>query len=530
MRSTFHSIETAKRSLFTQTAALSTTGHNIANANTEGYSRQVVKMQASLPIEAYGINRSTAPGQLGTGVEFTSIERIREQFLDDQFRGENSSYGSWGIQYDTLDKLEAIINEPSNSGIRKVMDQFWNSFSELSKNPEDPTARKIVKQTAESLTDALNHMDTQLNNLSRDLNSNIEVKAKEIQGYLTSIADLNHTITRIESAGNHANDLRDQRDLMADKLSRIMNITVSEGAGGYNISMGGQSLVEGSAVTAAVDSTFLGAAFAGGDLNSGEVHGMIISRDTLLSDYQSQINTLANTLVNGDVTVKLPAGAMPPAGTILTSDAEVSVSGVTSTVTAGQPIPAGAVLQKDVSTVVQGFNGLHQLGYTMDGSTDPGVPFFTAADGGSVITAGNIRLNQVISDNPDKIATSMRLSSDGNSVIKGNNDMAKLLTTLKDSMFTVPGGSNSSTINGLFSSMVGQLGVQAQETGRQTDNASFLVTQVETRRMSVSGVSLDEEMTNMIKFQHAYSAASRFLTTFDQLLDKLINSTGVVGR
>ncbi|SMF67189.1 flagellar hook-associated protein 1 FlgK [Paenibacillus uliginis N3/975] len=530
MRSTFHSLETAKRSLFTQTAALGTTGHNIANANTEGYSRQVVKMQASIPMEAYGLSRSTIAGQMGTGVEFTSIDRIREMFLDDQFRGENSSFGSWNIQYDTLDKLEAIINEPSDSGIRKVMDKFWNSWSELSKSPDDPTARKIVKQTAEALTDALNHMSTQLDNLSKDLNSNIDVKAREAQGYLTTIADLNKTINRIEQMGDQANDLRDQRDLMADKLSKIMDITVTDGEGGYNVSLGGQNLVEGEAVTVTVDGAFLTTAFASGDLKGGEVHGMIISKDTLVEDYRNQINSLANTLVNGDVEVTLPAGAMPPEGTILTSDAEVKINGQVSTLPAGQPMPKGAVLNKDVSTTVKGFNGLHQLGYTMDGSTDKGVPFFTAVDGGSTITAGNIRLNQVISDNPDKIATSMRLSSDGNSVINGNNDLAKLLTNLKDSPFTILGGTSSSTIDGLFRSMVGQLGVQTQESYRQTENSYTLVSQVETRRMSVSGVSLDEEMTNMIKFQHAYSAASRFLTTFDQLLDKLINSTGVVGR
>lgn len=527
MRSTFHSLETAKRSLFTQTAALGTTGHNIANANTEGYSRQVVKMRASLPIEAYGMLRSTAPGQLGTGVEFTSIERIREKFLDDQFRGENSSYGSWSIQYDTLDKLEAIVAEPSDTGIRKVMDKFWNSFSELSKNPEDPTARKIVKQTAESLTDALNHMSKQLDNLNKDLTTNVDIKAKEIQSYLTTIADLNQSITRIEGLGDKANDLRDQRDLLTDKLSRIIDITVTENADGYQISMGGQNLVEGAAVSATVDSAFLNSALESGDLKGGEVHGMIVSRDRLVSDYRSQLDTLANTLVNGEVNVTLPAGAMPPEGTVLTSDAEVLVNGQISVVPAGQAFPKGAVLQKDVSTVVKGFNGLHQLGYSTDGSK--GEPFFASADGSDVITAGNIRINPEIVKNPEKIATSMRLSEDG-SVIKGNNDLAKLLANLKGSSFTVPGKTSQSTIDGLFSSMVGQLGVQAQEAFRQTENSTFLVQQVDSRRQSVSGVSLDEEMTNMIKFQHAYSAASRFLTTFDQLLDKLINSTGVVGR
>ncbi|GJM82091.1 hypothetical protein HMSSN139_45870 [Paenibacillus sp. HMSSN-139] len=134
MTSTFHSLETAKRSLFTQTMALNTTGHNIANANTDGYSRQTVKMSAARPLEAYGINRSVNPGQLGTGVEVVSVERIREQFLDEQFRNENKSLGAWNIQYDTLDKLQTIINEPSDTGISALVNNFWKAWSDLSKD------------------------------------------------------------------------------------------------------------------------------------------------------------------------------------------------------------------------------------------------------------------------------------------------------------------------------------------------------------------------------------------------------------
>lgn len=159
--------------------------------------------------------------------------------MDDQYRGESAASGNWTIQSDTLDKLEAIVNEPSNTGIRTVLDNFWKLWSDLSKNPEDPTARKIVVQTTQSLTDAINYMSTQLNNLDRDLTSNIDVKGKEIQTYLSSIVDLNQSIAKIEGMGDQANDLRDQRDLLTDKLSKIANITVVDTDAGYNISLGG---------------------------------------------------------------------------------------------------------------------------------------------------------------------------------------------------------------------------------------------------------------------------------------------------
>ncbi|WP_106767251.1 flagellar hook-associated protein FlgK [Paenibacillus faecalis] len=529
MRSTFHSLETAKRSLFTQTAALGTTGHNIANANTEGYSRQVVNMKASIPIEAYGMQRSTVPGQMGTGVEFTSIERIREQFLDDQFRGENNSLGGWMVQADTLSKLEAIINEPSNTGVRMVMDQFFSTWSDLSKNPEDPTARKVVVQAAQAFTDALNHMSGQLDNLDTDLGKNIDAKAMEINSYLASIQDLNQGITRIESLGDNANDLRDQRDLLTDKLSKIVNITVTEGENGYNISMGGQMLVEGANEPVNVTGDFLNNAYATGDLRGGEVYGMVVSRNVYVADYKNQLNNLATTIVSGDVPVTIPKGSSIPEGSTFDTDIEISVSGTVSTLPAGQQVPSGAVLAQETTVTVKGINGLHQLGYTMDGSTNPGLPFFMMSIGDN--NKLNIQLNPEIAADPSKIATSMRTEGSGTAekVIRGNNTLALLIAGLNVSKFTDAQGTEG-TIFSFYNSMVGQLGIQAQEANRQTNNAHTLVTQVESRRQSVSGVSLDEEMTNMIKFQHAYSAAARFMTTFDELLDKLINSTGVVGR
>ncbi|WP_339179837.1 flagellar hook-associated protein FlgK [Paenibacillus sp. FSL R5-0701] len=516
MTSTFHSIETAKRSLFTQTTALSTTGHNVANANTEGYSRQKVNMQASIPMEPFAFLHSTTPGQLGTGVEFDSITRVREKFLDDQYRNENTNFGSWSIQRDTLEKLEAIVNEPSDTGFRTVMDNFYKSWSDLSKNPEDVTARRIVKETTLALTDAMNQISRQLDALSQDLDSNIAVKSNEIQGYLGNIANLNSAIVKVESLGDNANDLRDQRDLMTDKLSKIMNVTVTDSPQGYQIQMNGQALVTGGAVQVAVDPAFLNTAYTAGTLTNGEVHGMIKSRDTLVSDYRKQMDDLANTLANGDIQITIPVGSVLP------ENNPWGLTGEARKIDESFPNPV----------TVKGFNGLHQIGYSMDGTNTGGLPFFTAAGGGTAITAGNISLNAEILADPNKIATSLRTTdaSGTETVIKGNNTLAILIANLKDTPMKTTDGLRNATIGAQFSAIVGQLGVQSQEAARQTSNSEFLVEQVDTRRQSVSGVSLDEEMANMIKFQHAYSASARFMTTYDQLLDKLINSTGMVGR
>jgi len=519
MTSTFHSIETAKRSIITQSTALNTTGNNIANANTEGYSRQVVKMSATRPIEAPGFSHSTSAGQIGTGVEATQVTRVRELFLDSQYRQENAIKGSWTTRADSLSKLEQIFQEPSETGFSAVLKNFWDSWSDLSKDPESLTARSVVKENALALTDSMNQINKQLTDFSADLTTNIATKASEIQGYTNSIATLNQSIVKVEALGDDANDLRDQRDLFVDKLSAIVNINVTEEAQGYNVSIGGQALVAGYTPTT-VDAAFLNTAYQGGTLTGGEVHGMIASRDSYVASYKNQLDQLANTIANGDVTVTLPKGSVIPEGTVLNG---VPYTGTTESRT----------LKEDTSTVVKGINGLQQLGYSLDtdatGAAKTGVPFFVSSDGGA-ITAGNFTLNPDIQNNVNAIATSMRVSGTPATVIKGNNSMALIISELSGKKFSSADGSQSSTINSFYSTMIGQIGIQAQEANRQTDNATSIVTQIDSRRQSVSGVSVDEEMSDLLKFQHAYTAAARFMTTYDELLDKLINSTGVVGR
>lgn len=511
MRSTFHSLETAKRSLFTQQAAINTVGHNISNANTEGYSRQKVTMVASRSIEAYGLNRSNAPGQLGTGVEFTSITRIRNAFLDEQYRDQSQGVGSLEIQTDTLSKLEGYVNEPSDSGIRAVLENFWNSWSDLSKDPENVTGREILQENAVALVETFNELNRQLTDLESDLTSNIDVKVSEANSLLQTISSLNSEIRKIESLGDHANDLRDQRDLMTDKLSKIININVSENDQGYTINLGGANLLQGNTVTP-LTAGAVEAAYVSGDLIGGEMHGMIVSRDNYVSGFKQQLDTLANTLANGEFQVTVPAGWVKPGTTVPTTVDEI--------------------------VTVQGINGLHKLGYSLGDPATPGEDFFTFKTGATGITAGSIQVNPTIAADANKIATSLRTTTDGagvTTVIRGNNGLALLMSELKDVKFSFDetasgGGITDATVADFYGAVVGALGVQSQEADRLHKNTQSQLDQVQGSRQSVSGVSLDEEMSDLIKYQYAYSASARFMTTFDQMLEKLINGTGTVGR
>ncbi|MFD0870475.1 Flagellar hook-associated protein 1 [Chlamydia abortus] len=527
MRSTFHNLETIRRSLFTHQTALSTTGHNVANVNTPGYSRQVVNMRTSLPLEPVGMQRTNIPGQLGTGVEFDSITRVRNQFLDDQFRNEVKHYGSWYIRADALSKLEGIVNEPSDTGLRTVIDKFWKSWNDLAKDPENPTGRKLVKESAIALADAFNFASKQLKDLHADLTSSIEVRVTEINSLAEGIASLNREIQRVEGLGHNANDLRDQRDFLTDQLAQIANIQVQDGPQGYTIDLAGANLVQYNNVTPTTAAN-LEAAFASGALNGGEVHGMIVSRDRYVADYLNQLDQLANTIANGEVTITLPEGSVLPNNTTVNRVMpDGSVQPVTLTGANREIGPGG------MKIVVNGLNGLHKLGYTLGDPIQTGGDFFTSKDGGP-ITAESFQLNPDIAANPEKIASSLRTDTSGGSekVIKGNNTLALLMSGLREASFQFGTGANASSgsIDEHYRSIVGQLGVQAQEANRYLDNQISKVAQIDGGRQSVSGVSIDEELGDMIRFQHAYTAAARMMTAFDEMLDKVINGMGVVGR
>ncbi|NBI27732.1 flagellar hook-associated protein FlgK [Chengkuizengella marina] len=521
MGSTFGGIEIAKRSLTAQQTVMNTIGHNIANANTVGYTRQSVNLVASKPMEAPGLMRSTNPGQIGQGVDFDSINRIRDSFLDDQYRNEQKYLGEWSIKEDTLQKLEAIFNEPSETGLTQVLEKFWNAWQDVSNDPENVTARTALKENALALTDTLNQLDKQLHDFANDLTENMNVKMTEADNMLTQITNLNNEIFRIEGMGDNANDLRDQRDVLVDKLSNIVNIDVSETESGYSITMGSISLVNGINKEFTFDEASLNSSISSGDLNSGELYGMVQSRDEYIAEYAFQIDAMVKALVEGDVEVTLPEGSIIPEGTIL--------NGITYTGTIED-----RTLGSDTTVTVKGLNGIHELGYSLEDPPQTGTPFFTLKEGATEWDASSITVNPEIQDNPSKIASSSRVDESGN-VIFGNNDISLLIGGMKNIDLSYTSGTagdpvlSNGTFDEFFRSMIGQLGVQSQEASRQVDNQLVLVQQVEINRLSVSGVSLDEELADMIKFEQAYNASARMMTTIDELLNKLINGTGRVG-
>jgi len=518
-------LETSKRAILTHTVALQTVGHNIANAATEGYSRQRVNLVASRPIEAPGMTRSAAPGQIGTGVQYDSVTRIRDRFLDLQFRRENQALKSFEVLSGTLETIEGIINEPSDTSLRAVMSRFWDAWEVLNRDPMLLSARINVIGTAVELTDTLQHIGQSLILLGNDIESNISIKVNEANVLIQNIAQLNDYIRHVESSGVNANDFRDQRDLLVDKLSALVDVQVTETpAGDFIITSAGVEVVNNGTATLL---TIANAENVAG----GELQGYVRSRSEVQRTID-QLNAMVNTMVTGEIVVRLPNGYVTSRD--MTAENDVTLEDGT-VISAGDVIPAGSVIVSEAVFRVNGFNGLHELGYTMTDPMQTGIPFFVTSDGSAEFNIMNIRVNPDIQNDTRLVAASAKYEPVGtvDTTIKGNSDIAHALAKLRDYAFSYPPNLTnlaSGTVEDYFRALVSDLGVRSSNAYRNMVNQQDLVDSLEIRRQSVSGVSLDEELTELIKFQHAYNAAARNMTAIDEMLDRIINGMGRVGR
>ena len=225
--SSFFGIELGKRSLQNFKTALEVTGHNINNVATKGYSRQRVVMRSfDKPLEAPSLNRAERAGQIGQGAEITTVERIRDQFIDSKIMMELGTDGYWKTKSDYLKQLEAIYNEPGNANLRSDLDAFWDSWQEMAANPTERGTRMVLVERADRINNSINQMFNQMNGMRNNLNNLVENKVKRINDISNSIKDLNVEIVKQQALGQSPNDLLDRRDLLVDELSSLANVDI----------------------------------------------------------------------------------------------------------------------------------------------------------------------------------------------------------------------------------------------------------------------------------------------------------------
>ncbi|MGD7053003.1 flagellar hook-associated protein FlgK [Sutcliffiella horikoshii] len=620
MRSTFHSLEVARRGLVTQQTALQTVGHNIANANTPGYTRQRVNFVQTEPYPPVSMNRPQIPGQTGTGVEAGSIQRVRESFLDIQYRGENNKLGYWESRADALQKMEEVMNEPSETGLSTTLDRFWQSFQDLAVNPTNAGARSVVRQRGLAVSETFRFLSDSLSSVQGDLKNEMNVTEKQVNALSQQINNINKQIGEIEPHGYLANDLYDERDRLVDELSQLVNIkTTTVGSSGnpssiaegkFTIDMVDESgrkigtLVDATNLkvnnfsleyrqdTGLVDGYKLGdTSFGIGSMQaSGKLRGLIDSYgfmegnnekglypdmlnhlDTVAFEFAQEINRVhesgwsISSMETGEHTAfkffefentDISADNKKDAAKLFTVSADIvqSLDNIAASgynkgiITTGEFHGYNGV--GNVSIFVQSSvdaAGVQQFTYTVyDAAQSPKQELKTSGDFASLEELGQ-GLSEEFTDEDGNPSVDFNLDkvrledvSKGNFITVdipkvgqvggrvGDGSNAVALAEVKARSFQLNGV--STTFQNYYESVIGGLAVDAQEANRLSHNSETLRLSVDQRRQSVSGVSLDEEMTSMIQYQHAYNASARMITLTDELLDKIINGMGIGGR
>jgi len=237
MSGLFGTLNIGKSGMFAQQGAINTTSHNIANANTEGYSRQRVELQTTRPYCKPSMNSAAGPGQVGTGVQIVAINRVRDSFLDYQTRVELGVAGQFASRNKFLSQIENILNEPTDVGISKLFGKMFDAWHDLSLNPQTSNARSVVMEQASALADELNHTFNELSKLKENTQREIQQTVFEVNSILDQINQLNQEIIQVKVAGQQPNDLMDRRDLLLDKLSEKFGIEIDkENFEGINLS------------------------------------------------------------------------------------------------------------------------------------------------------------------------------------------------------------------------------------------------------------------------------------------------------
>lgn len=450
-------LDIAKRALNAHQNAMNVYSNNIANVNTVGYSRQRITLTQSRSV-------SFAKGLLGTGVNVGRIESIRSKFVLAQLISERPSLNQFEFKETSFQLIEDIFTEPSDFGLNRMMSDFFNAFNDLANDPESAAARSVVREKAITLTGGFKRISGQLNDLQAQLNTELKDKVAEVNRLSKQIAHLNDQIVTSEVGGREAMAMRDERNLLIDRLSELVNIQTNENqAGSVNISMGGRFLVTDtqaqklSLKSQSVDDAGPRVVWERdgevANITNGTIKGILDIRDVNVSDYLGQLDEVAVTLA-------------------------------------------------------QEMNKIHTQGYNLGDATN--INFFDP----NVTGADDLALSSEILDNANLIATSDAAGE------PGNNNIVLALAGLQDAKVMSNG---QFSISDFYNSLIATVGSQGQEAQFLQRSFGLTVEKLEFTRDSVSAVSLDEEMVNMIEAQQAYTAAARIITTVDEMIQTILN-------
>ena len=549
----FSVLNTAKLGLQTNQTAIEVVGHNIANVQTEGFSRQEVTLEVNRP-------RRVGLAFLGTGVRATSVTRNFDQFLFNQILSESSTLGNFDIRNTFFQRLETIVNESSGVSLNNAMSEFFLAFDDLASNPTNLGARTAVLSAAGTLAAVFNQLGSSLHQQRINLDKSIAAEVTDINGMLDEIAKLNRSIIQLENGNTPANDLLDQRDLLVKQLSEKLDvqlINTNDSKTMLTLS-GGSPLVVGTTVfhlsTAAnldnrgfkdvlVDDGMGGTNNVTAEIQGGEMRGFLDMRDVETLGLIDQLDRLAAGLmeqVNG--VHQQGVGLDGSSGNLffetLTPTVTIGSQNLgTPTVTAVNASPSTVTVDKyqlqftspvnfDVFNLTT--NQTVATGLVVGGTVN-------IANGLSITTGGlpvigdtvnisisedaalKMALSSTVLNDTSKIAAGLSGTGDGQNALNISN----LQNSLVFSAGGFTPGAGTSTFDDFYNSMVGGLGAGSRSSQTILSQQEGVMLQLNSQRESISGVSLDEEMVNLIKFQQAYAASARMITVIEEMFDVL---------
>lgn len=532
--------------LSTYQRALATTSHNIANANTDGYSRQTVTMTTRNP-------QQIGPLTLGSGVQLSGVKRAYDEYAVSQQRSTTASFSQQQTLHSLSTRIDTLLSD-SEQGISPALSKFYDSVQATSTDPSSLAARRELLATGSTLTARFQGIDAELTSLNDESNARIGASVTEINGLSKRIADLNLSISRTVGQGGTPNDLLDQRDMAVLDLNKIVRVsTLEQKDGSMSVFVGnGQPIVLGTQQNALTltsnrfDPTRAEVSFAGqGEISSaldgGTLGGVMSFRDDVLTPARNQLGLLANQLaaafndqhrqgidLRGEAGGDLfsMAAIEPQASNFNAGNAAISVTPTNTYALTGD---AYVLSQTDSGWQLRSATSQQKIALTGDGSAaNP----LNAEGFSMVISAGAAAIgdeflisptglsaktvNVAISD-PAKIAAAANDASAG----AGDNRNMLAMAGLESQKILVNG---TSTLGDGVQSMLGrvaattrsaQVGAAAQET---------LLTQAAARREDVSGVNLDEEAANLLRFQQAYQASAQVASVANSLFQTIINA------
>lgn len=623
MGSTFSGIELGKRSIMAHTDAISTAGHNISNANTEGYSRQRVQLKEFDPLYRPDLERPERAGMIGQGIDVQSITRIRDEMLDQRITAQQNQESYWDTRSKYYTMIEQIYNEPDEVSVRSNMDKFWESWQELSVNPESQAARQAVVTRGESLSDSIKSKWENLMGVGSLINSDIDSTVKQIKSYANQIAAVNSEIVRSRGIGDNPNDLLDRRDLLVDKLSKLANITTDRrDPDEFMVHLDGKVLVQGGVARnfdlvsltdnngyeklvwadtredASVSGGTLGALI---ELRDVDVRNEIQSLNTMTMNFSDLVNDVhrnaygANNVTgldfftqhsfvenvngnfdrNGDGVLDHSYIFRFTGTTTLNPQEQIGFEGVMtfSGPSGNVQVPyhptdtvetvinrindsngeVKAYLDRNNNLVLKGTtaqnvenpdfvirhvedSGFFLTGYSgiLAASGADGAYDFARADAVDSLAgaqfavspvlnpAGYIEVNGVIKNDVKSVAAAFR--DDSGNVNAGDGRAAVEIASIRNTKVMI---GHERTLDDYFADSVTNVGLKGEQAENNLKSHMAIMNDLRTMRDSISGVNIDEELSDIIKFQHGYNAAAKFVTIWDSLIDTVINRLGV---